>query len=404
LLHLKLYHAGQLLVPPNNPAAKTSAVEVKRPLALLSTVIADGAAAQNAEISQRGQSVAAELEYSAPTPDQLRAAALPAVAELVARTHDAVLPGAIRTAGPKQVRDYLRALINDNGPFVSYASYKLISIDREIVAIYRADAKKAWGAKNWGAARAAFAVLIDEYGGTAVGKQAADDLRQLILAQYKDEAIVALLAKNFDGAKTAYRHVIAEYADTNDAVWAQAELKKIVPVAVNYYKEQGLKNFHPEMPGQQGVPQTKGREYFEKMYREEPDGALAPYALYFWSRALGTEGNLGQAVSQLKELLVKFPESEEAPKVLFLLASYQAGKQFKDYEAALQYLAQVCQKYPESSEAPESLWLSAFLLRNNLKRYAEAIVCLEQLKQRYPQNPRSKFVDETIADCRKSIN
>lgn len=402
LLHLKLYHTGQLANLSLTDAVKTACTGQK-PLELLATVVEEGAEATKYVAPAEGQSIAVELEFSSPTPDQLRAAALPTITQLVARANDALLPSAIKTEGAKPVREYLRGLTRNNGPFASYASFKLISIDRDIVTQYRTDAKKAWDAKQWGAARAAFAVLISEYAGTDVARQAKDDMRRMIVLQYKDEAAVALAAKNFDAAKGSYRQLIAEYGDSDDAIWAEAQLKEIVPIAVTYYKEEGTRNFRPGQPDQHGVPQSKGREFFEKMYREDPEGPQASYALYYWSRALGTEGKIAQAIPQLKQLLAKFPDSDEAARTLYLLGFYHAGKQIKSYDVALAYLAQVSQKYPSSPEAAEALWLSAFTLRFNLKRNADAIACLEQLKKQCPLSPRCKFVDEVIGDCRKSM-
>ncbi|MDQ3815966.1 MAG: tetratricopeptide repeat protein, partial [Armatimonadota bacterium] len=273
LLHLKLWHQSQL-----KQYAKQAKQKDQTPLAVLKSVAQEGVAAVRAAAERRPPQQYLDLEWLSPTPDQLRAAALPSVKEIVSSIHDELLPTAIKTNGTKAVRDYLRELNGAGEPVASYAVAKLLEIDRVILAEYRQEAAKSLRERRFDAAKAVYRRIISEYSGTEAARLAEADLQKAIIAQYHFGAETALKAKRFDEAKAAYRRIIAEYPGTEEARLAEAELQKIVPVAVAYYKSEGDKNFRPEAPNQFGVPQTKAREYFEKMYKEDPASPQADYA------------------------------------------------------------------------------------------------------------------------------
>ena len=396
LLHLKLWHMSQL--KQFEKQAKT-----QPPLSVLKEVAKEGIAAVEATKERRPPQQYLDLEWLAPTPDQLRTAALPSVKELVSSIHNELLPVAIKKSGAKAVRDYLRQMSVAGEPIASYASTKLLDIDKTILAQYRAEAEAALRENRFDAAKAAYRRIIDEYSGTDAAQGANTSLKKVTLAQYRFEAQRALQAKKFDDAKAAYRRIMAEFPDTEDARLAEGELKKIVPVAVAYYKVEGDKTFRPGDPDQFGVPQSKAREYFEKMYKEDPTGPQADYALYYWSRALGTEGNVKQALPQLMELLDKFPDSSLTAQTVYLIGFYYAGNSVRQYDKAIEWLQQVVQKYPQSEEAPESLWLIAFILHYAEKRYQDAIPYLQQLQRNYPKSPRWKHTDEEIQKCKQQV-
>ncbi|MDQ3814425.1 MAG: tetratricopeptide repeat protein [Armatimonadota bacterium] len=348
LLHLKLWHMSRL---------KQYAQEAKdqSPLVILKSVAQDGIVAIQAAAEREAPQRYLDLEWLSPTPDQLRTAALPSIKEIVAGIYNELLPVAIQKDGAKAVREYLRTLAQPKSPFYQMASTKLASIDR------------------------------------------------IVLAQYRQEAEKAIKGKRFDDAKAAYRRIIEEYPGTDAARSAETELQRVVPVAVAYYKGEGDKNFRPNAPDQFGVPQSKAREYFEKMYKEDPNGPQADHALYYWSRGLGTEGKVQQAVKQLKEFLERFPDSPLRTKATYLIGFYYGSQLMRRYDIAVEWMQQVIQKYPESAEAPEALWHIAFYLAYGQKRYQEAIPYLEQLQQKYPDSPRAKHTAEEIQKFRERM-
>jgi len=170
-------------------------------------------------------------------------------------------------------------------------------------------------------------------------------------------------------------------------------------VAVNYYKQVADASFHPE--AKIGVPQGKALEYYQKMYNEDPDGPKADYALYYWARALGTEGKAAHEVKLLQQHLQKFPKSNIRGKAMYLLGFTYIDHGLRDYKNGIPLLLQVAKDFPRSVEAPEALWNAAFVLGWN-KQYTQAIPLLQQLKKGYPKSPRSKWVDQWIAKYKES--
>lgn len=326
-----------------------------RTLAQLAALASDGAEA----LQPSGEPVTqweSALAYAAPTPDQLRVAALPQVATLVTEAHEAALPALAQSAGAAALRNYLREM--QKGPFASYAKWKLPEFDRIILASYNGQASQALrnhrfeDAKNW------YRRIISEYTGTTDADVATVNLRGATINGYNWAATQAVAANNFDEAKRWYRQIVAEYPDSSEAAAASGELTRLVPVAVGYYKKQGDTYFQPDT--QWGVPQTKAREYFQKMYNEDPDGPQADYALFNLAQALGTESKATQAMEILKTLLAKFPDSQYRRQGMYFMGFLYGGQNVNDPENAIKWMSQVVQKYPGTLEASESLWHMAF--------------------------------------------
>ena len=137
------------------------------------------------------------------------------------------------------------------------------------------------------------------------------------MEDYNYQAKLALTKNDYKTARVALNKIIELYPETAYATAAQKALDGIVPVAVAYYKKKGDANYHPE--GHDGVPQTKAREFYESMYNEDPDGPKADYALYYWARALGTEGKMQLEIKLLQQHLEKFPKSKMRGQALYLL-------------------------------------------------------------------------------------
>ena len=194
---------------------------------------------------------------------------------------------------------------------------------------------------------------------------------------------------------------MAEYSGTEAANQAEAALPGIVPVAVAYYKDEGDKNFRAGEKTQFGVPQSQGREYFEKMYREDPTGAQADYAFLMWNRALGTEGKTEQAIGQLQEFANKFPESSSLAQALFTLGFLTGAAPMQKYSEGVKWLQQVIEKYPNDELASEALWHSALFAEADNKP-DDAIGALQQLQQKYPQSPRYPYAMHWIEELEKT--
>jgi TolA-binding protein len=172
----------------------------------------------------------------------------------------------------------------------------------------------------------------------------------------------------------------------------------VIPVAVNYYQQIADANFHPA--AKIGVPQDKAASYYERMFHEDETGIKADVALYYWARALGTEGKVKQEVELLRQHLATFPQSKWRASAMFLLGFTYCNHQLRDYKDGIPLLLQVAKDFPRSAEAPEAIWTAAFVLGWS-KQYQQAISLLQQLKKDYPQSPRAKWADQWIAKYRE---
>jgi TolA-binding protein len=220
------------------------------------------------------------------------------------------------------------------------------------------------------------------------------EVDQLVIKSYFAQAKVLLARHNFDGARAKYKLIISEYSGTDSAHKAEMELQNVTPISVRYFKKEGDANFHPEV--KIGVPQDKAAIFYEKMYKADDSGPLADVALYYWARALSTEGKAKQAVQLLEQHLVKFPKSKETrAKAMYLLGFTYVDHQLRNYKKGIPLLLQVAKDFPDDANAPEALWAAAFVLGWN-RQFAQAILLLQQLKK-YPKSPRAKYADQWIA-------
>lgn len=270
-------------------------------------------------------------------PDQIRAAALPGTAVLIETAWDKVLEGAIRK-NARGTRDYLRSLAapGGNAQLAMLASAKLKGLDARIIRSYFAQAQSL------------------------------------------------LKANNFDKARAKYRQIIAEYPDTPDARRAEAQFPKVTQLAVKFYKAEGEKHFQPAK--QVGVPQTKSREYFEKLLKEDPN---SDFALYYYSRALATENKLPQALAQIRRFETNHPNSPLRASALFLQGFLLASGSKPDYKRAVTLMDRVAKEFPQSDEAPEALFYAGtYLAWQN--QFPQAIARLSQVDN-YPKSRRYKW-------------
>lgn len=386
LLHLKLWHTSQLKQYEKEAKRKST-------LAVLKEVAQSGIQAMQAKASMRPPQQYLDLEWLAPTPDQLRTAALPSVKEIVASIHDELLPAVIKVSGAKAARDYLRELGKSGEPVASYANTKLLDIDKTVLAQYRQEAEKALREKQFNTAKTIYRRIMDEYSGTEAARLAEADLKQASITEYRYVAEVALNEKRFDDVKATYRRLIAEFPESNDALWAEGELKKIVPVAVAYYKSEGEKNFRAAQPDQFMKPQSKSREFYEKAYKEDPEGAQAAEMLYNWTKALATEKNqVPPAIGLMEEWMKKYPANHPMRvQAMWQLAFFYATQRNR-YSDGIKLMDQIVKEYPQSPEAAESLWHAAMLwtgLTDGAREgYEKGLPYLEKYYKDYPNAPR----------------
>jgi TolA-binding protein len=286
-------------------------------------------------------------------PDQRRASALPRTLALLKSAWDALLEKSLQKAGATALREWLRSLSQPDAPFSKQALYRLQTID------------------------------------------------QLIIKQYFAEAQNAMNAKNFDAARAKYRQVMAEYSGTDAAKRAEEALPEIVPVAVNYYKTEGEQNFRASDPDQFMKPQTRSREFYERAYKEDPDGPQAAEMLYGWAKGLATEkGRVPDATKLMEQWMTKYPQDHPMRvQAMWQLAFFYAA-QFKRYGDGVKLMEQIVREYPGTHEAAESLWHAAFLqigiADGRREGYEKGLPYLEKYLKEYPKEWRWPYAQDWI--------
>lgn len=138
------------------------------------------------------------------------------------------------------------------------------------------------------------------------------------------------------------------------------------------------------------------------MFKEDETGPKADIALYYWARALGTEGKIKEEVKLLQQHLATFKDSKVRSQVMYLLGFTYCNHQLRDYKRGVPLLLQVAEDFPHDKTAPEAIWNAAYILAWN-KQYQKAISLLQQLKRQYPQSKRTAHADKWIAEYRSKL-
>lgn len=328
-------------------------------------------------------------------------------------SRDAVATSSVTTSGIAtltQLRNILRQLqsMNQghlsggtwiyNSPLPTFAVQHLQPLDQRIIDTSFASATTLRKKHQYASAIKTYKTLLADYANTPHAAPIKVLLDGAIVEDYNYRAKLALAKHDYKKGRAALKKIIALYPESDFANAAQKALDGIVPVAVEFYKEQGEKYFHPEK--QFRVPQTQAGTYFEKMYNEHPKGPESGYALYYWARSLGTQGKISQAAGMLKDFDKRFPRSEMKGKALFLEAFYNGENQVRNYKRGADLMIQFARQYPKAKEAPDALWYGAFY-----SAYAgnqlQAVDMLTNLKKHYPNNNHAKHVAEWIAQFHK---
>lgn len=387
LMHLRLWHSLQLNKKPET-------LESLKEMAYSASEI-EKLREENNRIFQNKMP---DLDRVAPTADMLRTKALPSALKLVVDANNNALPIIAKQKGAKAVRDYLRSL--NQKPFAAYfadyAGKKLIDLDRVILASYRSEAEKAMRENRFAAAVKVYKQMLEDYAGSPVADEAATGLRKATIGGYRFAAQEAMKVNNFDVAKASWRKIAVDFAGSPEATDANAELKKLVPVAVKFYKIEGDKNYRPDDPQQFFKPQTKSREFYEKMYNEDPEGPQADYALLHWGQGLGTEGKTKEAIAKYDLFLKKFQSSSLIPDVMFEKAFVLGSNSVRKYDEAINLMMNLVKKYPKSEKAPFALWCCAFWRSRGQHRFTEAKQYLELLRA-YPESSYAKNIEEELS-------
>src|SRR5690606_39275837 len=123
-------------------------------------------------------------DYGDDWPDQCRASLLPKMPQMISNGWEEFFPAALKKSGSLKMRGYLRELTKEDAPLKDIAAPRLVEVDALVIKYYFAQAK----------------VLLGKH--------------------------------QFDATRKMYRRIIAEYPDSAAASRAEAELPRVVPVAV----------------------------------------------------------------------------------------------------------------------------------------------------------------------------
>ena len=120
------------------------------------------------------------------------------------------------------------------------------------------------------------------------------------------------------------------------------------------------------------------------------------------AKKLLDEKKTAEAVTSLETLVNEYPESGIASQALVQLAQIyqnQLDKNIKpteSFEKAEKYFMQVYEKYPDSEEAPKALFMSGFILANDLQNYDKATTSYNLFLEKYPSHPLAVSAKEEL--------
>ena len=120
------------------------------------------------------------------------------------------------------------------------------------------------------------------------------------------------------------------------------------------------------------------------------------------AKKLLDEKKTTEAITSLETLINEYPESKIAPQALVQLAQIYQNQMDKtinpaeSFKKAEKYFMQVYEKYPDSEEAPKSLFMSGFILANDLMKYDEATSSYNLFLEKYPSHPLAVSAKEEL--------
>ena len=122
--------------------------------------------------------------------------------------------------------------------------------------------------------------------------------------------------------------------------------------------------------------------------------------------------NIPAAVEAYQDLVSNYPNSPMAPQALFELATLYQNKMIKNdnqsngqaeltdtqsLEKAISLFKSIFDKYPQSDYAPKALFMSGFIESNDLKQFNDATITFNLFLQKYPNN-------ELVSSAKEELN
>ncbi|MCL5030604.1 MAG: tetratricopeptide repeat protein [Bacteroidetes bacterium] len=122
--------------------------------------------------------------------------------------------------------------------------------------------------------------------------------------------------------------------------------------------------------------------------------------------------NIPAAVEAYQDLVTNYPNSQMAPQALFELATLYQNKMVKNdnqsngqaeltdtqsLEKAISLFRSIFDKYPNSEYAPKALFMSGFIQSNDLKQFSDATATFNLFIQKYPNN-------ELVSSAKEELN
>jgi TolA-binding protein len=103
-------------------------------------------------------------------------------------------------------------------------------------------------------------------------------------------------------------------------------------------------------------------------------------------------GNISAAITSYESLIKEFPDSKLTPGAMAEIANFYQENKVKNVgsreslEKAAKMFREVYDKYPVSPEAPKALFTSAFILANQLGKFAEATESYKLFIAKFPHH------------------
>jgi TolA-binding protein len=114
------------------------------------------------------------------------------------------------------------------------------------------------------------------------------------------------------------------------------------------------------------------------------------------------ENKINEAITSFENLVNDYPESDITTKALVQLASIYQNQSVKNikteesFNRAQKYFMQVYEKYPDSEEAPKSLFMAGYILANDLQKYDDATKSYSLFIEKYPSHPLAVSAKEEL--------
>ena len=286
-----------------------------------------------------------------------------------------------------------------NSPLPVFAAQNLLQLDKRIIETTLSSAAVLRKKHKYAPAIKLYKTLLADYVNTPYEAPVKVLLDAAIVEDYNYQAKLALAKHDYKKARAALKKIVALYPDSDYAAAAEKAMQATVSQAVRYFKQEGDANFHPQ--GHPGVPQKKAALFYSSMFQEDPSGPVADYALYYWARSLGTEGNTKEALTHLQDFAKKFPRSKMRPDALFLQGFLLASPGINQYSKAAEIMTEFVRLYPHHALAGDALWYCAFYHAYG-NHFKEALACLEQLKK-YPKDKHQKHIAQWESTFRNKI-